>query len=634
MKPEYALPVRYVLYTHYPEGNDFQYYRKNTPVSDLPGVKFLVKHFSNLQGLLTWPGYEGLLVLFYSPGLDECLTGIANYKSREDLEKLCEQLEFAQAVHDYIDRIKDEQYKELVSRLRFFTALDLHGVFGRVRSSSIADRLKPRMVGNARGLRYDSPKIIEAIVRLRLLGSGVPVFRVDYDVLLRGEENCDKKNLEFSSTIGSCLTAYQLRRDSPNLSSFIFSASYDHKLLRDPKSSDDFHAWGRAFATRVYPTLLFDEKLITTTLNAIEKRQQQAEADKDQDLNANKNIEADEWDCYAAKTFRPALARQFFGFGANDLVVSELGGIGELGAHPTTSVISGAMLYLSDGAIVDLPPFSNFSLNVSWIDDHLKYCLHRELGHLRKPTLQDNLREGKRSDLLTYSKMDEVIVQKAGRKIQEDLRLYIFDIYLPTLLRGTILDAWITPNPLLKFRPEELTPENRKLRSELLNAKQSGDLPSALQNALAECKFTEHARFELTAELEKSALKRITQVRQQWAALMDKGVETFASIWAKGMARRCCPDLKDKYKSKHKPKYLGIVDDPDLPVEQDLSVDDLSHAVSQDLTQFHDACNYIEWTRDWPTIVQVVRSIEQGTLKTDLNYERRQGRLSDLDRSD
>ena len=617
------LPIRYVLYTHYAEGNDFNDYSANkTLVGELSGVCFLVRHLSGLRGLLTWPGYEGMLVLFYAPGLDECLEGIANHKTLQELET-CKRLAFAKAVHDYVDAIMNERYPDLLPRLRFVTALDLYRVFGRIRNSDIADRLRTWMVGDTKAMTYDSPKIVEAIVRLRLLGSGVPVFRVDHDVLLRGDENCDKKNLEFSSTVGSCLTAYQLRRDSPNLSSFIFSASYDHKILSDPQSSSDFHAWGRAYATRVFPALPFDQRLINKTLGSIktscrqaDKETQNAKAVKARvQKKSESEITAQAWDWYAVKAFNPQLARKFFGFDAQGCVASDLGGIGEIGAHPMASVISGAMLYLSDGAILDLPPFSNFSLNVSWIDDHLKYCLHRELRHLRRPTQENGPAEIKRRDLLTYSKIDDVIVQKAGRKIDKDLRWYIFDVYLPTVLRGTILDGWITPNSLLKYRPEELAENDREtLRDLLSNSYSGGLLPSALQHALAACKFTRDARFNLKRRLEASGLNRMTQVCQQWAALSENGIETFASVWAKGLARSRCKDLELR--------YPGLVRNRRVSLKPELTADDLSQPIRDDLRQLiEDACDYIEWTRDWPTIVQVVRSIEQGTLRTDLNYD-------------
>ena len=33
-----------------------------------------------------------------------------------------------------------------------------------------------------------------------------------------------------------------------------------------------------------------------------------------------------------------------------------------------------------------------------------------------------------------------------------------------------------------------------------------------------------------------------------------------------------------------------------------------------------DALEYIEWALNWPKIVQVVRSVEQGTVRTDMSW--------------
>src|SRR5438045_7847978 len=115
MTTKNSLPVRYVLYSHYPEGDDPKRYPKKKPC-ELPGVKELVRHLKRLQGLLTWPGFEGLLILFYAPGLTECLAGIANREGKEYLEQNCKKLEFARAVDVYLQDLMKEQYSELLPR--------------------------------------------------------------------------------------------------------------------------------------------------------------------------------------------------------------------------------------------------------------------------------------------------------------------------------------------------------------------------------------------------------------------------------------------------------------------------------------------------------------------------------------
>jgi hypothetical protein len=52
------------------------------------------------------------------------------------------------------------------------------------------------------------------------------------------------------------------------------------------------------------------------------------------------------------------------------------------------------------------------------------------------------------------------MVQKARAPI-DNLPQYVLGIYLPTLLWGSVLDAWITANPLLKYRPDDLSGQEK-----------------------------------------------------------------------------------------------------------------------------------------------------------------------------
>ncbi len=595
MASEDPIPVKYVLYSHYPEGDDFKDYESGQKPSKLSGVKKLVRHLTGLRGLLTWPGYEGLLVLFYAPGFAKCLEGIAKGENEAALVENYPELKFAREVETYLNRLLEKKHKDLVPRLRFITPLDLQRIFGRMNRKDwkITDQLLSWFVGRGEGVKYDSPKTVEAIVRLRLLGSSIPVFRIDYDVLFRGGENWKKKNLEFSSTIGSCLKAYELKRDSPNIFSFIFSASYDNQVLRTPAAANSFSAWSRAFATRVFPALPVKKELLERVRSADEKYT---------------------WDDYARNSFSRSLARKFYGFD-NDLKISKIEGIGQIGANPLSAVISGAMLYLSDGAILDLPPFSNFRLNVMWIDDHLKYCLHRELRHLSRSKVKADMVKTRYDPLLSYARLDNVIVQKAGRRVEDDFPARLFNGYLPTLLWGTVVDAWITPTPILKYRPGTLTYEEREEFRRISQSEQSkAVLASALQKALVEGGLGVDEEETLKKSLINEAIVRINEVRRQWIDLTEDGIETFASIWAKTEVKSHFPELELK--------YAGIADGG-LKADQEITKEDhIDRHLHDDLLNLvADAIDYIEWTLQWPKIVQVVRSIEQGTLRTDLNFD-------------
>src|SRR5436190_2037401 len=124
-------PVRHVLYSHYGayEKPDHEAFAAGTPVQNLQCVKHLEQHFRGLRELLTTPGYEGLLVLFYAPGFAEFLSGIANGRNQQQLINENESLKFASEVAQCV-RSK-LAVAELANRVRFITALDLQVIIGQ-----------------------------------------------------------------------------------------------------------------------------------------------------------------------------------------------------------------------------------------------------------------------------------------------------------------------------------------------------------------------------------------------------------------------------------------------------------------------------------------------------------------------
>ena len=606
MTPE--LPVKYVLYSHfgYSEGPDFIEWQKGEQqgksCSELTGVKYLSTHLPKLFELLSSAAYEGILVLYYAPGVLKCLQAIAaagaGGVTRQQLCAAYPELRFADAVQQYVDLSLKKEFGDQRYRLRFVTSLDLIEIFGRLHlNTQLRSNLALWLLGDVAQIRYDAPKILEAIVRLRLLGTGIPVFRLDHDVLFRGDEgsfgNNKTPDLGMFKAIESCRRAFLLRRDESRIATFLFSASYDTSPVLNSDSRhglNAFDSWSGAFATRVFP--------------AIPVRKEKIE-----DAVAAKDYTgAADWAWYIHEVFDEVLVRKFYGLKETGLTNDGVCGIGKIGAHPLVSVISGAMLCLSEGAIIDLPPFSNFRLNVSWIDDHLKYCLHRELRHLTTIEL-------KIEPLLSDAKLDTVSVAKKRPFIQ-DLPLYILGTYLPTVLWGAVMDAWITPDPLLKYRPEDLPKEMRADWRNLPRSGRSGAiLTRGLQDALAAQGILSGQKTNLVTALEAAALKRITEVRQEWQKLHRDGLETFASIWAKGTV--------DYYKEfvNLPSKCLGITRKGhplDAPIT---NIGQLNPELIGELrTLTEDAVEYIEWTLNWPKIVQVVRSVEPGTVRFDMSW--------------
>lgn len=96
-------------------------------------------------------------------------------------------------------------------------------------------------------------------------------------------------------------------------------------------------------------------------------------------------------------------------------------------------VISGAGLIMSRAAIETLPPFMNFPTLITWIDDHLKRRLHEALGHLSHPP---DDKEQIRGALFKQDRHPDGIAEK-------DI-VWSRDVYFERLLSGCIMHAFIT----------------------------------------------------------------------------------------------------------------------------------------------------------------------------------------------
>ena len=565
------------------------------------GLALLKKQLPGLRELLTSPGYEGNLVLFYARGLQKFLKSIQKGVQPEELKNNDEELRFASAMANEVQsHLKAEG---LERRVRFITPLDLGVILSRVNVIA-AEAFEHFVLGKDTGIRYDVPKIPEAILRLRLLGSGVPVFRMDQDVLF-SEAGQELDEFSLFKAIACSVLAYELRLRNPSVSSFGFSASYDTRALLGLKKANQFEAWGWAFATRVQPALTVDVPEIERICGLPKKKK------NPDDPNDKTETQNDAWDAYAVKKLDNQLVRQYYGLRKEGLHVDGIRGLMTIGAHPSFAVISGALLCLSEGAIIDLPPFSNFRENVMWIDDHLKYSLHREMHHFTSGE-KLNLPAG-----LEYARLDKVMVTKARPRVG-DLAGYTLATYLPTVLWGAILDSWIVPNSILKVRFDSVigTPLEDEWKTAQRNQIGKGILPSALLKALQQGRFT--AENELKRQLMETAVKRVEHVRQLWSALRDGEKRTFASHWASGEVDGIIP--KECFKTEHDPRlWKGIAPGRSLnqPLRRAADLGDMLEPI-EELAE--DTVDYIKWTLAWPQFVQIVRSVRQGEFSGDMSW--------------
>jgi hypothetical protein len=702
------LPVKYVLYSHisYGEEEDFSRFKEwenqsqaqsdsgvgaacTSSVASVPNYRVvgdLRPFLKELKNLLTDKKLKspptgadtpGILILFYARGYAECLEDIAEERrpTREEAMEEHSELRFAESVQGSLQRLFDDA--DLRLRVRVITALDLYDIFSRI-ETDYAQNLIQWFIGlQEETIRYDAPKIVEAIIRVRMIGSGAPVFRIDQDVLFRRFSEGDPGNaklpsLALAEPIKTCVEAFHERVDNPRMAAFLFSGSYDSSLLGEPGGCQDFYAWSRAFATRCFPALCIVPEILQDALDAqkeandrvkeAKKARKVAEqaalvAQKEADGKAKKTRKAAEqyahdkaeeairaeqtagnkWKAYVIdpRAVDPKMMCDFFGIETarkgGDIVANpdSQDAIGWLGANPLVSVISGALLCINDSAILDLPPFSNFNLNVSWIDDHLKYCLHRELRHFTTVSITTG------SDLVRDARIDRVVVVK-GREPPKNLAEYIMGNYLPTVLYGSVVDAWITPGPKEgrqpgrdKRRPERYCSRDDRIikwRPEMLNSQQQDDwkripqsgpsrglLPSKLQAVLGRgtaMSPLEARRFK--RDLLEVALKRISAVRNAWYSLKSARQVTFALVWAIG------ENEVEIYVPGMTGKAVGLVRHG-TPTGIELNLRHLNENVREDLMMLiEDAVTYIDMTLNWSKTVQLIRSIEPGTLKTDL----------------
>ena len=284
------LQVKYVLYSHisYYEKEDFATFEKweertraagtGGPCGKVvrkPGLTYQIVQdlrpfTTELENLLTAADTPGVLILFYARGYPECLEDIAEkrHPTREAAMAGHRELQCAGSVQSSLQSLFDKS--GLGRRVHVVTALDLYSIFSRS-ETAYAQNLIQWFIGlREEKVRYDAPKVVEAIVRVRMIGSGAPVFRIDQDVLFRRPyrdrpSNARDSSLALGVPIKRCVKAFHERVENPRMAAFLFSGSYDTGPLRRPGERKKFSAWSGAFATRCFPALCILPEIRVTT---------------------------------------------------------------------------------------------------------------------------------------------------------------------------------------------------------------------------------------------------------------------------------------------------------------------------------------------------------------------------------
>ena len=310
---------------------------------------------------------------------------------------------------------------DTLARVRVITAYDLDPI---IRSSyapknpDMALRLARYLSGESTQMRYDTSKFVEAIIRLRHVGSGIPVLRIDWDALLNNDSLGADGNGLLSTAIPRAVEACEAEFRNPGVSSFMCSGGYR-------RGEDNYDGYATRYATRVAPGLPIDVSLL------------------------REPIEPED---YVQRAFDPTLADRFFDT------------LGHVGADVNAAVTSGALLCMSDTTVLDLPPFSNLHSLVSWIDDHLRYSLHQALGQFAPRAViaaETDPEPG------SQGRIRECEVHKQRHPQTQDVFVYTLNSYLPALFRGCILDAWLGPKTLPSDRDRRPGSFPRALREAL-----------------------------------------------------------------------------------------------------------------------------------------------------------------------
>ncbi|MFY9825068.1 MAG: hypothetical protein WAM82_27065 [Thermoanaerobaculia bacterium] len=551
---------QYLLYTHWGIGNRptdidaWEQEKKNSERLDAPVCRYLIEVHDSLIELLNQT--DGVLVLFFDPGWKLALKPWPTDAERKELERA---EKYSVEVGALLAGIFSGS-----SRVHIVTVRELRDFI-----VGLLERDRPELyrwfVGETGEGAYDSPKVIEAFLRVDLIGSGLPVIRIDWDALVNVEN-------EHAVALGVTQEAISksLDRDSEerrDVWSRTWVCSVGYRRPQQPT----YDEWSRGFATRIQPALQATPDMCRLVCGYSFGILKGSIPPGNLDVAAVTAITDHAFDLELTKQY---LGVEQWADGTWHETAHE-GSIAKLGAHPLHAVISGALFNLSASAILDLPPFSNMMRAVMWIDDHLKFELHRALGHL-KP------------DACGTCRIDASVVK--GRKTPEpNLAAYTWANYLPTLLLGLVMDAWI--------RKENEEHSERPFVQALKEAIRTGGFELRTAMKLERC-------------LVAAAIVRIGQVQRAWSNLKGRdGTHTLASAWAAGEVEDLVKQQYPNATVNEKSCGLGLVPKGQRSVQ---ALSDLSSPIRDEIQELiWDAIDYIRLTRHWPGMIQTIRTVEK-----------------------
>jgi hypothetical protein len=412
------------------------------------------------------------------------------------------------------------------------------------------------------------------MIRIAHIGRNVPILRFDDDVIFFG---CRRRSVDEAqeavvtrcNVIRLCERHKQLSEDA-QIGYFIFSGGYadpdvNMKLgdaVQDPSVSADTLV--NCFATRVVQT---------------------AEVPKGSFREEDLAIV----DVRKASKF--------------------LSGLVGVGANPFGQVISGAGLCLSDSAVIDLPPFSNMRLHVMWIDDHLKYALHHELGHFG---IRRRTHHTARLPNVSFAQSRHVNCHD-GVPTLNDVKWHL-QTYMIRLILGCVADSWLRESSELKVKLKEQTDQ----AYEDLMTNVPGPYAAALFGAvLSGSSKDKSAMDRLRDTLWQAARVRLRSLDDLWSS--DDFHGTFLELFMKSPAGR--PDrrfddyLPVKMREGFKEAFNHLPKDrpnPRLAKTYDAAQLPLGVAISVLIEDFLEYLDFVIFWRHFVSSVRLLLNLRLG----------------------
>jgi len=624
------------------DANEPQYdYYILTPLGGLaPLDNYLDEKKFPLTSLLTTGAYKGILLLYILPAdvwgsMLKYVPDLVKDKAAvppKDVQDLFDGAEkYRQGL---VPALKDER------RVRILTPLDL-----KEELLSIAVHL-----GNVRfqkwfgQVTYDAPKIAGWIARIRGLGNDVPVVRLDEGVIFNFHAVGNEDGVR--TLVEGTVKDYRASILDTFTQSFMISQQYSG--IKANNGTIPFDTWNEAYATQACCVLLATKEMCD------EKQFEKPTFPQNSHLPTGDQIQSATshevmvafygLDDGASPELKPFLEAKMPSEHADDLTRREEDatnmGITYVGGNPTHSLISGAALTTGPGVALDMPPMIHTDLFIMWIDDHL-------FDRMTAEVLSTKRRAPPNGGAGTKARFPDV------RPPQRNPARFVLEFYMPTLTMGAIFDKWINDHPdahLLKFRGETL-PE--KVRPKLAALKPaSGEAMGPFTRAMQKVRFMgrmlEDDEVEkLSADLWKAALLRMQDVYWLWSRLPQpkrdaKETPSFATLWVTG--RVCKHPKLEKYCSSDwaevskpcKGKFCvaaaqGMVKEAwdtkaktaktrsSLPP---LSKTDLNPAFQEKVSSLIEtAKHHLMWTADWPAVVQAIRTVPMGQVRSDTEFK-------------